>query len=195
MQKIRIVAVGKLKESFWREAVAEYVKRLSRFASVEIREIAERETLEEEAKDIVQQLFVDLFEKPVRLEGVRHLGAWLCMAVRNRCLNYLYVQDIEDKRKMLYLEAINEADAPEWLADEELIKRIRTTISGLPEKDRRICELRFYKCMKYAEIAEQLAVSENVAKVQVHRLIQKIKDNISPNDGAALELLVFFMNF
>ena len=58
---------------------------------------------EEEAKDIVQQLFVDLFEKPVRLEGVRHLGAWLCMAVRNRCLNYLYVQDIEDKRKMLYL--------------------------------------------------------------------------------------------
>ena len=64
---------------------------------------------EEEAKDIVQQLFVDLFEKPVRLEGVRHLGAWLCMAVRNRCLNYLYVQDIEDKRKMLYLEAINEA--------------------------------------------------------------------------------------
>ncbi len=117
------------------------------------------------------------------------------MAVRNRCLNYLYVQDIEDKRKMLYLEAINEADAPEWLADEELIKRIRTTISGLPEKYRRICELRFYKCMKYAEIAEQLAVSENVAKVQVHRLIQKIKDNISPNDGAALELLVFFMNF
>lgn len=53
MQKIRIVAVGKLKESFWREAVAEYVKRLSRFASVEIREIAERETLEEEAKDIL----------------------------------------------------------------------------------------------------------------------------------------------
>lgn len=119
---------------------------------------------EEEAKDIVQQLFVDLFEKPVRLEGVRHLGAWLCMAVRNRCLNYLYVQDIEDKRKMLYLEAINEADAPEWLADEELIKRIRTTISGLPEKYRRICELRFYKCMKYAEIAEQLAVSEKCSQ-------------------------------
>ncbi len=53
MQKIRIVAVGKLKENFWREAVAEYVKRLSRFASVEIRELAERATLEEEAKDIL----------------------------------------------------------------------------------------------------------------------------------------------
>ena len=47
MQKIRIVAVGKLKESFWREAVAEYVKRLSRFAAVEMKELAERATIEE----------------------------------------------------------------------------------------------------------------------------------------------------
>lgn len=53
MQKIRIVAVGKLKENFWREAVAEYTKRLSRFAVVEIKEIAERETIEEEANDIL----------------------------------------------------------------------------------------------------------------------------------------------
>lgn len=53
MQKIRIVAVGKLKESFWREAVAEYVKRLSRFAAVEMKELAERATIEEEAKEIL----------------------------------------------------------------------------------------------------------------------------------------------
>ena len=53
MQKIRIVAVGKLKESFWREAVAEYVKRLSRFAAVEVKELAERATIEEEAKEIL----------------------------------------------------------------------------------------------------------------------------------------------
>lgn len=53
MQKIRIVAVGKLKESFWREAVGEYVKRLSRFASVEIVELQERSSLEEESKDLL----------------------------------------------------------------------------------------------------------------------------------------------
>lgn len=53
MQKIRIVAVGKLKESFWREAVAEYVKRLSRFAAVEMKELAERATIEEETKEIL----------------------------------------------------------------------------------------------------------------------------------------------
>lgn len=39
--KFKIVAVGKLKESYWREAVAEYVKRIGRFATVEITEIEE----------------------------------------------------------------------------------------------------------------------------------------------------------
>jgi 23S rRNA (pseudouridine1915-N3)-methyltransferase len=54
MQKITIVAVGKIKESFYREAVAEYVKRLSRFAKVEIREIAEGANLQTEGVEILR---------------------------------------------------------------------------------------------------------------------------------------------
>lgn len=53
MQKIRIAAVGKLKENFWKDAVAEYLKRLSRFADVEIKELPEKHTVEEEAKEIL----------------------------------------------------------------------------------------------------------------------------------------------
>ncbi|MBQ8320594.1 MAG: 23S rRNA (pseudouridine(1915)-N(3))-methyltransferase RlmH [Clostridia bacterium] len=56
MQKINFVVVGKIKESFYREAVAEYVKRLSRFAKVEIREIAESVSLDTEAEDILRAL-------------------------------------------------------------------------------------------------------------------------------------------
>lgn len=39
--KFKIVAVGKLKEDYWRQAVAEYVKRIKRFADIEIIEVAE----------------------------------------------------------------------------------------------------------------------------------------------------------
>ncbi len=39
--KINIVCVGKIKEKFYQSAVAEYVKRLSRYHSVEIVEVAE----------------------------------------------------------------------------------------------------------------------------------------------------------
>ena len=41
MQKIYFVVVGEIKEAFYRDAVSEYVKRLSRFAKVEIKELAE----------------------------------------------------------------------------------------------------------------------------------------------------------
>ena len=54
MQKITFVVVGKIKESFYREAVAEYAKRLSRFAKLEIKELAEGASLETEADDILR---------------------------------------------------------------------------------------------------------------------------------------------
>lgn len=54
MRRIYFVVVGKLKESFYREAVAEYVKRMSRFASVEIKELPERSGPEEEADEILR---------------------------------------------------------------------------------------------------------------------------------------------
>lgn len=43
---IRIIAVGKLKERFWREAAQEYIKRLGAFASVETIEVAEEKLSE-----------------------------------------------------------------------------------------------------------------------------------------------------
>ncbi len=39
--KIAVIAVGKLKEKFWREACAEYLKRLQAYAKVDVREVAD----------------------------------------------------------------------------------------------------------------------------------------------------------
>ena len=56
MQKINIVCVGKLKEKFFSDAVAEYLKRLSRFASGAVRELPERRTRKEEAESIRKEM-------------------------------------------------------------------------------------------------------------------------------------------
>ncbi len=56
MIKINIVCVGKIKEGFYRDAVGEYLKRLSRFAKVEIKELAEGRNLEEEAESILRAI-------------------------------------------------------------------------------------------------------------------------------------------
>ena len=54
MQKIYFVVVGKIKESFYRDAVSEYVKRMSRFAKVEVKELAEGANPEAEADEILR---------------------------------------------------------------------------------------------------------------------------------------------
>ena len=54
MQKINVVCVGKIKEKYYSDAVNEYLKRLSRFAKVEVREIPECRTLEEEGALILR---------------------------------------------------------------------------------------------------------------------------------------------
>ena len=51
--KITLIVVGKLKEKFLVEGVAEYIKRLKKFATIELREIPECRTVEEEGLKIL----------------------------------------------------------------------------------------------------------------------------------------------
>ena len=54
MIKVNIVCVGKIKEDYLRAACAEYIKRLSRFCRLEIKELAEGKNLKEEAAGIIR---------------------------------------------------------------------------------------------------------------------------------------------
>ena len=56
MQKVNLVCVGKLKEKFFADAVAEYVKRLGAFCVFRIAELPEKRTLAEEGELIVKEL-------------------------------------------------------------------------------------------------------------------------------------------
>ena len=44
--KVTVVCVGKLKEKYWRDAIAEYSKRLSRYMKLEIIELADEKRIE-----------------------------------------------------------------------------------------------------------------------------------------------------
>lgn len=55
MIKIHLLCVGTLKEKYWTEAVAEYAKRISRFAAFNIIEVAEKRTPTEEGKEILKK--------------------------------------------------------------------------------------------------------------------------------------------
>ena len=56
MIKVNFVCVGNLKEKFFEDAAAEYLKRLSRFCRAEVKELPEKNSPEEEADSILRAL-------------------------------------------------------------------------------------------------------------------------------------------
>lgn len=79
--RVTIVCVGKLKEKYWRDAVAEYSKRLSRYMKLEIIELAdekapetmshaqEAEVKEKEGQRILRNVRDDAFAVVLAVEG------------------------------------------------------------------------------------------------------------------------------
>lgn len=88
--KITIIAVGKLKEKFLTAGVEEYLKRLKIFAKIEIREIMECRTVEDEGKKILSQIPKD---------------SWLC--VLDVAGNAISSEDFAEKISDLTLHGIS----------------------------------------------------------------------------------------
>ena len=79
MIKIKIVAVGKVKENYFAEGINEYVKRLKRFAEVSVKEIKEELLVKDGKKEI---------ESVIQKEGERILpeltGYVIALAVEGK---------------------------------------------------------------------------------------------------------------
>ena len=83
MQKVTILCTGKLKEKFYLDAVAEYVKRLNRFCKLEIIELPEEKIEEKNASDAVVKKALDKEGKAI-LSNVRKGAAIVAMCIEGR---------------------------------------------------------------------------------------------------------------
>ena len=144
---------------------------------------------EDVANDIVQEVFIAIYEKSVLKNYQGSLKAYLYTSVRNRCYNYLRDAKVEDRNMALYAEAAVYSDNVDMIDREEILEKIREVLDELPEKCREVCLLRFVHGYKYSEISEQLGMNENTVKVQLHRGLEKLKRCFSDYDF----VLVLFM--
>lgn len=83
MQKINIVCIGKIKEEFYRAALSEYLKRLSRFAKVEVKELQEGKNLEEESASVLRNL--KGFTIALCIEGKKLSSEGLAAEIKRVC--------------------------------------------------------------------------------------------------------------
>ena len=72
---------------------------------------------EDVANDIVQEIFISLYEKSEILNYDLSLKSYLFNSVRNRCFNYLRDRKVEDRRMNLYAEACLWSDNVDWIEE------------------------------------------------------------------------------
>lgn len=125
------------------------------------------------SEDVVQEVFVHLWEKGETLDIRTNLRAYLYAMVRNRCLNILKAVKITDFSKVLETQAVFDVDfGPDCFPEGQskiLYEQVVKMIEGLPRKMRTIVELRFIDNYRYKEIADELGVSVNTVKTQLKR--------------------------
>lgn len=118
------------------------------------------------AEDIVQEVFVRLWEKREELTGIDNLQGYLFFSVKNKCINYLEHQQVVDKYKQhcLKQELFDEEHDAEALIDD-----VRKLLEKLPEKRRRVLEMSVLDSKSYAEISIALDISVNTVKDHIKK--------------------------
>ena len=69
MQRVQLICVGRLKESFFADACAEYEKRLRRYCAFECLELPETGDLEKDGAAILKKIPPDAFTAAMCVEG------------------------------------------------------------------------------------------------------------------------------
>ena len=69
MQRVQLICVGRLKESFFADACAEYEKRLRRYCAFECLELPETGDLEKDGAAILKKIPADAFTAAMCVEG------------------------------------------------------------------------------------------------------------------------------
>ncbi len=141
----------------------------------------------EEAKSLVHEVFISLWEKFETLPEDTNHRSYLYTAVRNRSLNY-----IRDRKKLVGLEDISEQGTEETNAFEvrELEKEIELAINTLPEKCRMVFEMSRYEELKYAEIAQKMNISVKTVEAQMSKALSVLRQALAKY----LSILFFIFN-
>lgn len=133
----------------------------------------------DEAEDIVQNVFITLLHKKVKIDQITSLKAYLYSSVHNACINHIKRQAyISEKMKNFEQEVYEENSYLLHRIESEVMEEIFQTIERLPEECRRVFKLSYIDGMEVCKVAETLHISENTVKTQRLRARKFLKENL-----------------
>jgi RNA polymerase sigma-70 factor (ECF subfamily) len=132
---------------------------------------------EDEANDIISDLFLSLWQKREGLNLHVSLSSYLYGSVRNRIFDLMTHQKVIAR----YLDSIRQFiaqghhETDEFIRAKELAAIIEREIATLPPKMRKVFELSRSGEFSYKEIGEMLNITEGTVKQQVHNAVKTLR--------------------
>jgi RNA polymerase sigma-70 factor (ECF subfamily) len=142
----------------------------------------------DETEDVVQQVFVSVWEKRAQLEIHTSVRAFLYKAVHNACLNRIKHYKIRAVHAEEWKATQTHADTSNQLEADELQEKIHVAITLLPEQCARIFKMSRFDHLKYQEIADQLGLSVKTVENQMGKALRIIRESLKDY----LPLLILF---
>ena len=162
----------------FKEAYITYYSRMKRFAQ-------EYVIREEDAENIVHDIFTELWEKKQEFISHINLNGYLFVILKNRCIDFLRHKTTEQRaiNKMqeeyfrtlkLQLESLEMLDN-KLLCEPDIETVIQNAIDNLPEKCRQIFVMNKIEGKKQKQIARELNISVNTVESQMAIAYKKLK--------------------
>lgn len=149
----------------------------------------------DEAKDIVHNVFINLWNKRDEMDMKTSLKSYLFQGVYNRSLNY-----IRDHKKLTRFDTPQtEAELGQYVESRDHLEsseaegRINRALESLPDKCREIFLMNRFDGLKYREIAEKLNISIKTVETQMSRALKTLRERLS--DMISILIFFFLNNF
>jgi RNA polymerase sigma-70 factor (ECF subfamily) len=142
---------------------------------------------EEDAKEVVQDAFIKLWENDIYLQTEKEIKNYLFILVRNRCLNLLRdrkkgVQNLSDQDFLvasINYKLLNET-GEDILLHQELLEIIKTSIAKLTPQCREVFKMSRFEDLPNKEIAQKLDISVKAVEANMTRALKSLKTDLAP---------------
>ncbi len=143
------------------------------------------------AENIVQDVFLRVWQTKENLDPVKNIQSYLFMAVKNESLKQLRHLQVEKKhQENVSVLSVVELTPDEKIDQNELREEINKAINYLPDKCREIFTMSRFDQLKYSEIADILGISIKTVETQMGRALKKLREQL----GHLTSIILFTVN-
>ena len=165
-----VAAIRRGDEQAFETTFRQYYPRLCNYVASLLKD-------DEEAEEVVQTVFLTIWEKRQDLEITLSLKSYLYRAVHNHCLNRFKHASVREvhREHTLHFSSESYESVTEVIHANELEERIEKAVSILPEQCQKAFRMSRFEELKYQEIADQLGISIKTVENQIGKALKILR--------------------